>query len=135
PEQAAVALVVAVAHAAGEHVGHRLEAAMGVLGKAGEVVGRIVGAEFIEQQERVELRQVRAADHAVQLDAGAVACRHAANDARYFTGLGHARSPGRSNTSTSAPSPRSIPIGPASVFSASPARSACPLTWTAPRAT
>src|SRR5205807_7339387 len=133
PQRAGVALIVAVAHAAGEHIGHRLEPPVRVLGKAGEVVGRIVRAELVEQQERIELRQIRAADDAVQLDAGAVARRHAANEAPHLTGPAHAQSPGRSNTSTSASLPRSISIGPASVFSASPARSACPLTLTSPR--
>ena len=53
-EQARVALVVAVAHAAGEHVGDGLEAAMRVIRKARDVVVGIVGAELVEQQERIE---------------------------------------------------------------------------------
>ena len=54
-EQAVVALVVAVAHAPGEHVGHGLEAAMRMIGEAGDVVVGVVGAELVEHQERIEM--------------------------------------------------------------------------------
>ncbi len=53
-EQARVALIVAVPHAAREHVGDGLEAAMRMVREAREVVVGIVGAELVEQQERIE---------------------------------------------------------------------------------
>ena len=53
-EQAFVAGAVAVAHIAGEHIGDGFEAAMRMVGKAGDVVVRIVAAKGIEHQERVE---------------------------------------------------------------------------------
>jgi len=46
-----------VAHAAFEHVGHGLEAAVGMIGKARDVSRGIVGAELVEQQERIDLGQ------------------------------------------------------------------------------
>ena len=44
----------------------------GCSGKSRDVVLGLVGAEFIEQQERVEIGQFRLADDARELDAGAV---------------------------------------------------------------
>src|SRR3546814_825630 len=71
-QQALVAVVVLVAHSAVEHVGHGLEAAVRMAGETGDVVLGLVGAELVEQQERIELRQRRAADDAGELDPGAV---------------------------------------------------------------
>ena len=71
-EQALVAVVVLVAHAPVEHVGDGLEAAMRMVGEAGEVVLGAVGAELVQHQERIEHVQLRRADHARQLDAGAI---------------------------------------------------------------
>src|SRR3546814_13544241 len=67
-----VAVVVLVAHSAVEHVGHGLEAAVRMAGETGDVVLGLVGAELVEQQERIELRPRRAADDAGELDPGAV---------------------------------------------------------------
>ena len=53
-EQALVARAVAVAHAAGKHVGDGLEAAMRMVRKAGDVVVRVVAAERVQHQERIE---------------------------------------------------------------------------------
>src|SRR5690606_37565625 len=72
-------VVVAVAHASVEHVGDRLEAAVRVVGEAGQVVLGAVGAELVEQQEGIEVGQARAADDAGQLHPGAVGCGHAAH--------------------------------------------------------
>ena len=72
--------VIAVTHAPGEHVGHGLEAAMRMIGEARDVVGPPIGAELVEQQEGVEVRQGRLAHDAVEPHPGAVACRHAAHD-------------------------------------------------------
>src|SRR3546814_3329131 len=71
-QQALVAVVVLVAHSAVEHVGHGLEAAVRMAGETGDVVLGLVGAELVEQQERIELRQRLAADDAGELDPGAV---------------------------------------------------------------
>src|SRR3546814_9218770 len=71
-QQALVAVVVLVAHSAVEHVGHGLEAAVRMAGATGDVVLGLVGAELVAQQERIELRQRRAADDAGELDPGAV---------------------------------------------------------------
>ena len=47
------------AHGAGEHVGDRLDAAVRMPREAGEVVVRVVVAEVVEQQERIELARCR----------------------------------------------------------------------------
>ena len=71
-------VVVLVPHAAIEHVGHRLEAAMRMRGEAGDVVAGLVGAELVEHQEGIEVGQLVGADHARQANTGAIGCRHAA---------------------------------------------------------
>ncbi len=87
-----VARVVTVTHPTGEHVGDGLEAAMRMIGKAGQIGIRIIGAERIQHQERIEVRQRRLADNAGELDAGAVAGGHAGaapdDPAAYGVGLG-----------------------------------------------
>ncbi|MOA47752.1 hypothetical protein D3C78_1704180 [compost metagenome] len=77
PEQAFVIAAVAVAHAPGQHVGHRLEAAVRMRRETGDVVARIVGAEFIQHQERVQPPLQVLRQYARQLDAGTVRSRHA----------------------------------------------------------
>src|SRR5690606_22932629 len=71
-QQAFIAVVVLVAHAAVEHVGHGLEAAVGMARETGDVVFGPVGAELVEQQERIQVGQRGAADHAGEPDSGAV---------------------------------------------------------------
>jgi hypothetical protein len=71
-QQALVAGAVAVAHAAGDHVGDGLEAAVRMVGKAGEVVVGLVAAERVEHQERIEAALQRVVEHARQFHAGAV---------------------------------------------------------------
>ncbi len=51
---AAVAHVVLVAHAALEQVGERLEAPVRMGRKAGNVVVRVVGADLVEHEKRIE---------------------------------------------------------------------------------
>ena len=68
-------------HAAGQHVRDRLEAAVRMIGKAGDVVVGFVGAERIEHQERIEPALQVLRQHAHQLDAGAVLRRLAGDDA------------------------------------------------------
>ena len=72
-QQPLVAGRVAMAHAPGEHVGHGLEAAVRVVGEAGDVIVGRIAAERVEHQERVEpvLQVLR--QHPGQLDTGAVA--------------------------------------------------------------
>src|SRR5690606_10167820 len=84
-----VAVVVTMAHAPVEHVGDGLEAPVRVLRETGDVVLRALGAEFVQQQERVQLRQRRAADHPGQAHAGAVGSGHAADDALDTGGVVH----------------------------------------------
>ena len=80
-EQADVADAVAVAHAALEHDRHGLEAAVRMVGKAADVVGRGIAAEGVEHQERVEPALQRLGQDAGQADAGAVGGRLAADGA------------------------------------------------------
>ena len=67
PMRAAVAEAVAVLDRAGEHVGDRLDAAVRVPREAGEVVGRALVAEIVEQQERIEVARVAEAEGAAQV--------------------------------------------------------------------
>ena len=70
-DHACVAQAVAVRDRADQHVGDRLDAAMRVHREAGHVVGGIVGAEVIEQQERIGKIQAAAGEAALQPDARA----------------------------------------------------------------
>jgi hypothetical protein len=57
---------VAVLHSAGEQIGHRLEAAMGVVRRSLGLPGRRIGrAHLIEQQERVDLVERGSRERAV----------------------------------------------------------------------
>ena len=69
-EGAFVAEAVAVVDRAVEHVGDRLDAAMRMPGKAGEVVLRTIVAEIVEQQKRIGLGGVAEAEGAAQAHAG-----------------------------------------------------------------
>src|ERR1700689_3995041 len=73
--------VVTVTHAPVEHVGDSLESAVGRRGEAFNVVFGLVGAELIEQQERIKIRQIRAADETRQGDSRPVGCGHSSDDA------------------------------------------------------
>jgi hypothetical protein len=67
-EIAFVDVVVFVFHPAGEHVGHRFEPTVRVRREAGNVVARLVGAELVEHQERIErARACRASNTRVSL--------------------------------------------------------------------
>ena len=52
PELAPVAFVVFMPHRAREHIGHGLETAVWVIGKASDVVGALSRLELVEKQER-----------------------------------------------------------------------------------
>ena len=72
-------------HGAGQHVGHRLDAAMRVHGEARQVVARVVRPEMVEQQEGIEIVQRRARDAAFEPDARAFDDRLRLDDTRNLT--------------------------------------------------
>jgi O-phosphoseryl-tRNA(Cys) synthetase len=47
-----------VVHGAGKNIGDRLDAPVRMPGKAGEVVGRNIVPEIVEQEERIEISGV-----------------------------------------------------------------------------
>ena len=67
----AIPHAVAVLHRSRENVGDRLDAPVGMPREAGQVIVRIVIAEIIEQEERVELGRVAEAERAPQVYARA----------------------------------------------------------------
>ena len=69
PELAAVAFVVFMPHRAREHIGHGLEPAVWVIGKAGDVVGALRGLELVEKKERIEIVELRGPDSAANAHA------------------------------------------------------------------
>ena len=71
-EAAAIPEAVAVLDAARQHVGDRLDAAVRVPREPGEKVVRVVVAEVVEQQERIEFRRVAEPERALQPHAGAL---------------------------------------------------------------
>jgi NAD(P)H-hydrate repair Nnr-like enzyme with NAD(P)H-hydrate epimerase domain len=86
-----VAGAVAVAHAPGQHVGDGLEAAVRMLGEAGDVVARLVAAEGVQHQERIETALQWLGEDAVDLHARAIhhelAAEHALDATAAFDGL------------------------------------------------
>src|SRR5262245_54468265 len=79
-ERPAVAEAVTVRHLAREHVGDRLDAAVRMPRKAGDVVVRVVVAKIVEQQEWIELGGVAEAERALQPDARALERRRRSRD-------------------------------------------------------
>ncbi|EWS60259.1 hypothetical protein Y695_04582 [Hydrogenophaga sp. T4] len=71
-QQAFVTRAIAVQHAARDHVGDGLEAAVRVVGETGDVVVGVVAAEGIEHQERVEPALQVLREHAGEFHARAV---------------------------------------------------------------
>ena len=59
-------------HVHRQHVGDGLDAAVGMPGKAGEVVLGSFVTEVVQQQERIQAGHLRMAEDAVQADAGAL---------------------------------------------------------------
>ena len=55
-----------------KNIGDRLDAAVRVPGKAGQIVSRPIAPEVVKEQERVELRRAAEAKATMQLDAGAL---------------------------------------------------------------
>ena len=68
---ALVAQAVAVLDRAGQHVGDGLDPAVRMPGKSRQVIFRIVVAEIIQQQERIEILGLAETEGALQLYAGA----------------------------------------------------------------
>src|SRR5689334_25230511 len=86
-DEARVAATVAVTHEPREHHGHRFEAAVRVIGKAGDVRARIVGMKAIEHHERVEIDERGLPDDPRETHAGPVGRGHARDDALYLAHL------------------------------------------------
>ena len=72
PDDALVAKAVAVLDVPVEDVGDRLDAAVRVPGEALQVVVGVLRLEVIEQQERVELRDLVEPENPPQVDAGSL---------------------------------------------------------------
>ena len=75
-DDAGMTLIVLVAHASGEQIGDSLEAAVGMIGKAGDVIARLVGSELVEQQKGIQHVQFGRADYPRQRDAGPIGGGH-----------------------------------------------------------
>jgi hypothetical protein len=71
-QMAAVAHMVLVQHVPGEHVGDGLEPAVRMRRKTFDVLARLVAAELVEHQERVEARELALPEAAPERYAGAV---------------------------------------------------------------
>ena len=57
-EMSGASNVISVLHGPGQHVGHRLKPAVGMVGKPGDIVGTVVGLELVEEQEGIEVVQL-----------------------------------------------------------------------------
>ena len=77
-EQTFVAFVVLVPEFTGDHVRHRLEAAMRMIRKARQVVLWLIRTKLVEHEERIEAPKKRRTDNTRELHARAVARRHSA---------------------------------------------------------
>ena len=84
-EQTAVALVIAVAHAAGEHVGHCLESAMRMFRESADVVRRGIRPKFVEHEEWIKHVQAWLTDDAREFYASTVRSRPSAHDTHDMT--------------------------------------------------
>ena len=71
---AVVAHAVAVLHGAGEDVGDGFDAAMGMPGEAGQVIGGDIVAEIVEEKKGIEVGGVAEAERAAQVHARAFEC-------------------------------------------------------------
>ena len=64
-----------------EDIGDCLDSTVGMPRKTGDVIERMVVAEIVEQQERIEIRRLAEAERAMQLDACAFQRGLGLNDA------------------------------------------------------
>src|SRR5262249_28716783 len=71
---------VAVLDRSGQHVGHGLDAAMRMPGKASPIIVRALVAEIVEQQKRIELVGRAEPERPTQLYAGALDRRRGLHD-------------------------------------------------------
>ncbi len=79
-ELAPVPQAVAVIDASRQHIGDRLDAAVGMPGKSGAIVFRAIVAEVVEQEEWIELAGIPEAEGATQLHARTLDCGFGLND-------------------------------------------------------
>ena len=83
---ALVAQAVAVSHLAGQNVGDGLDSPVGMPGKPGQIVGWVVAAEVVQQQEWIELGGLSEAEGALQANACALdgwfGCKHLLHGAK-----------------------------------------------------
>jgi hypothetical protein len=70
-ERPAIAEAVTVIDIAAEHVRNGFYSSMRVPRESGEVVARVVVAEIVEEQERIELRRISEAKSTPEVHAGA----------------------------------------------------------------
>ena len=80
-ELTAVAKAVAMLDGAGQHVRNRLDAAVGMPRKAGEIVVRVVVSEVVQEQKRIVVGRLAEAERAAQPDTGALDRRLRLHDA------------------------------------------------------
>jgi hypothetical protein len=74
-DMAAISQTVLMLHTTLEHVGYGLDPAVGVPGKAGQVILWAVCPEIIKHQERIEERQFIVTERPVKPDTGPFNCR------------------------------------------------------------
>jgi len=79
-KQAFIADAVAVPHAPGNHVSDGFETSMRVIGKACEIIVRVVAAKCIQHQERIKSTLQRLREHTIELHARAIGSRLARHE-------------------------------------------------------
>src|SRR5215471_13302160 len=79
-EAAAIAEAVAVVDASREDIGDCLDAAVRMPREAREIIARVVVAEIVEQQERIEVCCIAEAERALEPDASALESRLGVDD-------------------------------------------------------
>jgi len=71
-DDAAIADTVAVLHRSSQNIGNRLNTAMRMPWKAGQIIGRNIVTEIVKQQERVIVRSIVEAERATQMHSRAL---------------------------------------------------------------
>src|SRR5262249_2792729 len=79
-DRTAVAEAVAVLHCSGEHVSNRLDAAVRMPGKTGEVILRNLVAKIVEQQKRIVVGGLAEGERTAKMHAGAFERRFRGDD-------------------------------------------------------
>src|SRR5262249_38610926 len=75
-----ISQTVAVIDASRQHIGDRLDPAVGMPGKSSAIVFRTIVAEVVEQKEWIELAGIPEAEGATQFHARTLDCRFGLND-------------------------------------------------------